>query len=129
MLDEEEDEEMDDFENDEKFKQLDYQEQLIYREQRYLYRQQRMLNQNQKINFKENPHLRAALMSKLGLLKDSDFKCMHDRKLPVQMGDYGVVDAFIETIKADVKFLEGLRIMDYSLFLIILEVPQSMWER
>ena len=46
-----------------------------------------MLNQNQKVNFKENPHMRANLMSKLGLLKDSDFKCMHDRKLPVSADD------------------------------------------
>ena len=84
-----------------------------------------MLNQNQKINFKENPHLRAALMSKLGLLKDSDFKCMHDRKLPVSAEDFGEVQRFIDTIVADVRFLEGLRIMDYSLFLIILEIPQS----
>ena len=82
------------------------------------------MNKNQKINFKENPHIRAALMSKLGLLKDSDFKCMHDRRLPVQAGDLLVVEKFIENIVADVRFLEGLRIMDYSLFLIVLEVPQ-----
>ena len=85
-----------------------------------------MLNQNQKVNFKENPQLRAALMSKLGLLKDSDFKCMHDRKLPVSIDDFEEVNRFIDTINADVKFLEALRIMDYSLFLIVLEVPASM---
>jgi|LauGreDrversion4_2_1035121.scaffolds.fasta_scaffold63217_3 hypothetical protein len=50
-----------------------------------------MLNQNQKVNFKENPQMRAALMSKLGLLKDSDFKCMHDRKLPVCAENYDEV--------------------------------------
>lgn len=32
------DEELEDIENDEKFKQLDYEEQLVYREQKYLYR-------------------------------------------------------------------------------------------
>ena len=120
MLAEGEDE---DFENDEQFKQLDYHEQLIFREQKYLYKQQRMLNNDREVTFKENPHLRGALMSKLGLLKDSDFKVMHDRKLPVSADDMHEVNRFIETIKADVKFLEGLRIMDYSLFLIVLEMP------
>jgi hypothetical protein len=62
-------------------------------------------------------------MSKLGLLKDSDFKVMHDRKLPVGVDDLPEVERFIEKIIADVRFLEGLRIMDYSLFLIVLEVP------
>lgn len=65
------------------------------------------------------------MMSKLGLLKDSDFKCMHDRKLPVSVDDFSEVQRFIETIVADVKMLEGLRIMDYSLFLIVLEMPAS----
>jgi len=83
------------------------------------------MNKNQKINFKENPQMRATLMSKLGLLKDSDFKVMHDRKLPVHAGGIGEVQRFIETIEADVNFLEGLRIMDYSLFLIVLEMPES----
>jgi hypothetical protein len=59
-------------------------------------------------------------MSKLGLLKDSDFKCMHDRKLPVTPENSDTVVEFLQTIERDVKFLEGLRIMDYSLFLIIL---------
>jgi len=63
-------------------------------------------------------------MSKLGLLKDSDFKCMHDRKLPVTFDDLETVEEFIRIIESDVRFLEGLRIMDYSLFLIILEVPR-----
>jgi hypothetical protein len=77
------------------------------------------------INLKENPALKAQLMSKLGLLKDSDFKCMHDRKLPVTFDDLETVEEFIRIIESDVRFLEGLRIMDYSLFLIILEVPKS----
>lgn len=64
-------------------------------------------------------------MSKLGLLKDSDFKVMHDRKLPVGTEDLIEVQRFIDTITADVRFLEGLRIMDYSLFLIVLEMPPS----
>ena len=81
------------------------------------------MNQNQKLNFEQNPGLKAALMSKLGLLKDSDFKVMHDRKLPVGVDDLMEVERFINTIIADVRFLEGLRIMDYSLFLIVLEVP------
>jgi hypothetical protein len=59
-------------------------------------------------------------MSKLGLLKDSDFKCMHDRKLPVHIENAETISEFLQTIERDVKFLEGLRIMDYSLFLIIL---------
>lgn len=63
-------------------------------------------------------------MSKLGLLKDSDFKCMHDRKLPVTFDDLDTVEEFVRIIESDVRFLEGLRIMDYSLFLIILEVPK-----
>lgn len=63
-------------------------------------------------------------MSKLGLLKDSDFKCMHDRKLPVSFDDFEMVEEFIKTIESDVRFLESLRIMDYSLFLIVLEVPR-----
>jgi len=63
-------------------------------------------------------------MSKLGLLKDSDFKCMHDRKLPVTFDDLETVEEFIRIIESDVRFLEGLRIMDYSLFLIVLEVPK-----
>jgi hypothetical protein len=64
-------------------------------------------------------------MSKLGLLKDSDFKLIHDRKLPVSADDYFEGIRFEETVKEDVKFLENLRIMDYSLFLIILEMPPS----
>ena len=64
-------------------------------------------------------------MSKLGLLKDSDFKLIHDRKLPVSADDYFEGLRFEETVKEDVKFLENLRIMDYSLFLIILEMPPS----
>jgi hypothetical protein len=48
---------------------------------------------------KENPHVKAALMSKLGLLKDSDFKCMHDRKLPVTFDDFETVEEFIKTIE------------------------------
>lgn len=63
-------------------------------------------------------------MSKLGLLKDSDFKVMHDRKLPVTLDDLETVEEFIRIIESDVRFLEGLRIMDYSLFLIVLEVPR-----
>ena len=86
------------------------------------------MNQNQKLNFKENPNLRASLMSKLGLLKDSDFKCMHDRKLPVAADDFQEVQRFIDTIVADVKFLENLRIMDYSLFLIVMEMPLNASE-
>ena len=59
-------------------------------------------------------------MAKLGLLKDSDFKQMHDSRLPVAH-DYGdLLTEFIQTIEKDVRFLESLRIMDYSLFLIIL---------
>lgn len=77
------------------------------------------------MNFKENAQLRANLMSKLGLLKDSDFKLIHDRKLPVSADDYFEGLRFEETVTADVKFLENLRIMDYSLFLIILEMPPS----
>jgi hypothetical protein len=64
-------------------------------------------------------------MSKLGLLKDSDFKLIHDRKLPVSADDFNEGLRFEETVLADVKFLENLRIMDYSLFLIILEMPPS----
>ncbi len=75
------------------------------------------------MNFDQNPGLKAALMSKLGLLKDSDFKVMHDRWLPIGIDDLPEVERFEEKIKADVRFLESLRIMDYSLFLIILETP------
>ena len=96
---------------------------MVYREQKYLYKQQRMWNKDQKINLKDNPLLKAQLMSKLGLLKDSDFKCMHDRKLPVTYEDMETVEEFIRIVESDVRFLEGLRIMDYSLFLIVLEVP------
>lgn len=80
-------------------------------------------NKDQKINLKDNPALKAQLMGKLGLLKDSDFKCMHDRKLPVTFDDMETVEDFIRIVEADVRFLEGLKIMDYSLFLIVLEVP------
>lgn len=64
-------------------------------------------------------------MSKLGLMKDSDFKCMHDRKLPIAWDNQDTLMEFIHTIEKDVRFLESLRIMDYSLFLIILQVPKS----
>jgi hypothetical protein len=63
-------------------------------------------------------------MSKLGLMKDSDFKCMHDRELPVSIDYSDIVAEFISTIEKDVRFLESLRIMDYSLFVIILQVPK-----
>ena len=63
------------------------------------------------------------LMGKLGLLKDSDFKCLHDRRLPVTPEDMITVEGFIKTIEYDIRFLESLRIMDYSLFLIVIEMP------
>jgi len=66
---------------------------------------------------------RSHLMSKLGLLKDSDFKCLHNGKLPVAKEDFPAVEDFVKTIELDVRFLESLRIMDYSLFLIVIEVP------
>jgi hypothetical protein len=62
-------------------------------------------------------------MSKVGLLKDSDFKCLHNARLPVTKEDLASVEAFVKTIEHDVRFLENLRIMDYSLFLIVIEVP------
>ena len=62
-------------------------------------------------------------MGKLGLLKDSDFKCMHDRKLPVGRENAEIIKEFSRAVERDVRFLEGLRIMDYSLFLIVLKVP------
>lgn len=119
------DDEFQDIENDEKFKLMDYDEQLIYREQQNLYKQQRQWTKDQKINVKDNPQLKAQLMAKLGLLKDSDFKQMHDRKLPVCAENGDSVSEFVQTIEKDVRFLESLRIMDYSLFLIILQVPKS----
>ena len=62
-------------------------------------------------------------MSKLGLLKDSDFKKMHDGKLPVAQEQTDYVQEFVSTIEADVKFLESLYVMDYSLFVIIVKLP------
>lgn len=50
---------------------------------------------------------------------------MHDRKLPVTSDDYETVEEFIRVVESDVRFLESLRIMDYSLFLIVLEVPKG----
>lgn len=79
-----------------------------------------MWSHDKKINLKENPYLKQQLMSKLGLLKDSDFKCMHDKKLPVLLDNAETVQEFLTTIEKDVRFLESLRIMDYSLFLIII---------
>ena len=38
---------------------------------------------DKRINLKEDPQLKEELMGKLGLLKDSDFKVMHNSKLPV----------------------------------------------
>jgi len=67
--------------------------------------------------------MRNYLLSKLGLLKDSDFKVLHNRKLPVTIEDMGTVEDFLRTIELDIKFLESLRIMDYSLFLVVMEVP------
>ena len=64
-------------------------------------------------------------MSKLGLLKDSDFRQMHDSRLPVAAECADMVQEFISAIEKDVRFLQSLRIMDYSLFLIILQVPKS----
>lgn len=84
-----------DLEEDEKFKLMDYDEQLIYREQKNLYKQQRQWSMDQKINIKDNPQLKAQLMQKLGLLKDSDFKQMHDRKLPVAAENQDLVNEFI----------------------------------
>lgn len=50
---------------------------------------------------------------------------MHDRKLPVATDNRDTVSEFLQTIEKDVRFLEGLKIMDYSLFLIILQVPKK----
>ena len=82
-----------------------------------------------KIDLNTNPMMKNYLMSKLGLLKDSDFKCLHDRKLPVTIEDMATVEDFLRTIELDVRFLESLRIMDYSLFLIVLEMPSSREKR
>lgn len=97
----------------------------MYREQKLLYRQQRQWSIDQKVNFKDNHKLKEQLLSKRRLLKDSDFKCMHDRKLPVAIESKDTVVEFLQTIEKDVRFLESLRIMDYSLFLIVLQVPKQ----
>lgn len=78
------------------------------------------------MDLKNNPNYKNYLMSKVGLLKDSDFKCLHNGRLPVTKEDFSQVDEFIKTIEMDVKFLESLRIMDYSLFLVVIEVPGNI---
>jgi hypothetical protein len=40
-----------------------------------------------------------------------------------------MLEKFFKTVEKDVRFLESLRIMDYSLFLIILEMPELMVDR
>ena len=64
-------------------------------------------------------------MSKLGLLKDSDFKLMHNRVLPTAIEQEDKLIEFSSVIEKDIRFLEGLKIMDYSLFLIVIQLPQN----
>jgi hypothetical protein len=46
-----------------------------------------MWNTDKKIDLKEDPRLREELLDKVKFLKDSDFKVMHNRKLPVTQED------------------------------------------
>ena len=50
---------------------------------------------------------------------------MHNGVLKVEHQHECQVLEFFSTIEKDVKFLQGLDIMDYSLFLIIIQVPQD----
>lgn len=65
------------------------------------------------------------MLNKVSFLKDSDFKCLHDRRLPLALEEIKTLEVFQSTIGADIRFLESLRIMDYSLLLVVVELPQS----
>ncbi len=63
-------------------------------------------------------------MGKLKFLKDLDFEQMHNKKLPVTTSQADAIQEFTNLVEKDVRFLESHRIMDYSLFLVIIQLPE-----
>jgi hypothetical protein len=80
---------------------------------------------NSSINFEEeNEFVDQSTLKKLGLLKDEDFMRIH-KALFVDMDCKMEVEMLLSSIAKDVKFLTELNIMDYSLFLVILQAPND----
>lgn len=63
-------------------------------------------------------------LKKLGLLKDEDFLKLH-KYLFVDMDSEMEVEMMNASIAKDVKFLTDLKIMDYSLFVVIVQAPDN----
>ncbi len=49
---------------------------------------------------------------------------MHNKKLPVTTSQADAIQEFTNLVEKDVRFLESHRIMDYSLFLVIIQLPE-----
>jgi hypothetical protein len=72
----------------------------------------------------ENEFVDQATLKKLGLLKDEDFLRIH-KALFVDMDCKMEVEMLNSSLGKDVKFLTDLNIMDYSLFVVILQAPND----
>jgi hypothetical protein len=77
------------------------------------------------MNFEEETEfVDQATLKKLGLLKDEDFLRIH-KALFVNMDCKMEVEMLLSSLAKDVKFLTELNIMDYSLFVVILQAPND----
>jgi len=65
------------------------------------------------------------LLNKVKLLKDQDFKLMHNKQLPVHNFQASSIQELQQIIRKDVKLLSGMNIMDYSLFLVVVSLPYA----
>lgn len=72
----------------------------------------------------ESEFVDAATLKKLGLLKDEDFLRIH-KALFVNADCKMEVEMLNQSLAKDVKFLTELDIMDYSLFVVILQAPND----
>ena len=72
----------------------------------------------------EQDYVDAATLKKLGLLKDEDFMHLH-KCLCIDADSEMEVEMMNASIEKDVKFLHDLNIMDYSLFVVIIEAPEK----
>jgi len=74
------------------------------------------------LHYEEEETVDPSTLKKLGLLKDEDFTRLH-KALFVNMDCKMEVEMLNSSLGKDVKFLTDLNIMDYSLFVVILQAP------
>lgn len=65
-----------------------------------------------------------SVMKKLGLLKDEDFLRMH-KSLFINADSKMELEMMYSSLDKDAKFLTDLNIMDYSLFIVVIQAPNE----